>query len=584
MPALPIVERELRVAARNRETYWSRSGVVLGLGLLWIPGLLGTLGTTTEINTFVFNGMLWAGFAVSCLACLFTADAISRERREGTLGLLFLSKVRVGDVLLGKLASSGFKGLCMLAAFLPMLMIPVLAGGVTGGEAFRVGLVLLNTFWFSLCAGLWASARSDEAFKSIKRACVLVGVVVLVPYLTFALSYSARTMPAATPWAAPFALYKQVPVATMEFLSPLTTLADGRDAFYKISPWPFWISLAVVQLFAWLLLLFTAVRLRHSLSQPDAPVIARPSQDRATAISGGNYPAHAPKRARRIRFLHAYSNPVDWLVQHQRGILATLWLAAAIEVFYFASSWAVLRGMFTLGWPSVIGWVTWFAASASTDALFARAGSKFFYESKRSGQLETLLTTPLGPRGVVEGQWSALKKLLAWPVAVALGAMLLDEDISLISEIGQPGGYSASWVTQCFITWSIDIAGSILGILAVSWFGMLFALKGKSAAGIMLRAAALGTGLPALFKTLYAFAAEHITFTVSNSGLWEGKIASWLEEIIVMAYYLWLFRLARKRVLRELSGTPSAPRESVHGSRITRYLAPRVRHATDLPA
>jgi hypothetical protein len=332
--------------------------------------------------------------------------------------------------------------------------------------------------------------------------------------------------------------------------------------------------LAILQALSWILLLFTGLRLRGSLREPHG-VATNPKAN--AEVDGVN-------AKKRIRFLHAYSNPVDWLVQHQRGILTTLWLAAMIEVFYFASSWAVFRGMFTLGWPSVIGWVVWFAASASTDALFARAGSKFFYDSKRSGELETLLTTPLGPHGVVDGQWSALKKLLAWPVAVGLGAMLLDEDISLIGEIGQPGGYSASWVTQCFITWSIDIAGSILGILAVSWFGMLFALKGKSAAGIMLRAAALGTGLPALFKTLYAFAAEHITFTVSNSGLWEGKIASWLEEIIVMAYYLWLFRLARKRVLRELSGTPSAPRESVHGSRITRYLAPRVRHATDLPA
>jgi hypothetical protein len=239
--------------------------------------------------------------------------------------------------------------------------------------------------------------------------------------------------------------------------------------------------------------------------------------------------------------------------------------------------------MFTLGWPSVVGWVTWFAASASTDALFARAGSKFFYESKRSGQLETLITTPLGPRGVIEGQWSALKKLLAWPVAVGLGAMLLDEDISLITDIGQPGGYSAGWVTQCFITWGIDIAGSILGILAVCWFGMLFALKGKSAAGIMLRAAGLGTGLPALFKTLYAFAAERVTFTVTNNGLWEGKIASWLEEIIVMLYYLWLFRLARKSVLRELSGLPAVHQKSSQASRITHHFT-HVSHAPDLTA
>src|ERR1043165_114884 len=181
MPALPIIERELRVASRKGETYWSRSGVLLGLGLLWIPALMGTFGTTTELNNFVFNGMLWAGFAVSCLACLFSADAISRERREGTFGLLFLSRVSAADVLLGKLGSSGFKSLCMLAAFLPMLMIPVLAGGVTSGEAFREGLVLLNTFWFSLCVGLWASASASDSFATIRRACLVVSVIVLVP-------------------------------------------------------------------------------------------------------------------------------------------------------------------------------------------------------------------------------------------------------------------------------------------------------------------------------------------------------------------------------------------------------------------
>jgi hypothetical protein len=303
------------------------------------------------------------------------------------------------------------------------------------------------------------------------------------------------------------------------------------------------------------------------------------SKVRDANLSGGNSPA-AP-RPPRIRFLHANSNPVDWLVQRQRGILTTLWIAAAIEIFYFASSWAVFRGMFTLGWPTMIGWVIWFAASASTDALFARAGSRFFYESKRSGQLETLVTTPLGPRGVAEGQWSAIKKLLAWPVAIALGAMLLDEDISLITQIG-PGTYNFGWVTQCLITWGIDLAVSILGILAVCWFGMLFALKGKGAAGIMLRAAGLGTGLPALFKALFAYGAERITFTVSSSGLWPSTMTNWLEEIIIMAYYLWLFRWAKRAVLRELSGAAPVRQKSFRALRIRHHLSPHVRPATDL--
>jgi hypothetical protein len=283
---------------------------------------------------------------------------------------------------------------------------------------------------------------------------------------------------------------------------------------------------------------------------------------------------------KRICFLRAYSNPIDWLVQRQRGIRTTLWIAATIEVLYFASSWAIFRGMLTLGWPSVIGWVIWFAASASTDALFSRAGGKFFYDSKRSGHLEMLVTTPLGPRGVLEGQWSALKKLLAWPVAIGLGAMLLDEDILMITQIGQPGGYSFGWVSQCFITWGIDISSGILGVLAACWLGMLFALKGKNALGIIARAAGLCTGAPALFKTLFAYGLNRITFTVPGNGLWSGNLSNWLEEIIIMLYYLWLFRSAKKRVLRELSGAAPVRQKSPHASRITHHVASRVTHAT----
>jgi hypothetical protein len=361
-------------------------------------------------------------------------------------------------------------------------------------------------------------------------------------------------------------------------LSPLETLRYGRESFYIASALPFWISLAVVQALGWLLLLLTAARLRHSLREPGIAAINRKTSQQPAVSASESVSSIVAKRTRKrgVRFLHAYSNPVDWLVQHQRGILTTLWLAATIEILYFASSWAVFRGMFTLGWPTLISWVIWFAASASTDALFARAGSKFFYDSKRSGQLETLLTTPLGPQGVIDGQWSALKKLLAWPVAIALGAMLLDEDTSLFTELGPPGAYTLSWVTQCLITWGIDIALSILGIMAVCWFGMLFALKGKSAAGIMLRCAGLGTGIPALFKTLFAYGTDHISFTVFSNGLWSGTISSWLEQIFVMLYYLWLFRLARRGVFRELSGAAPVLQKPFHASRITHHFAPQV--------
>ena len=104
-----------------------------------------TFVAAATLGHSVFNGLVATAFLLCCGASLLTSDIISRERREGTLGLLLLTRVRSFDLLLGKLSSSGITSLCSLLAFLPVLVIPILAGGVTGGVVARKGLALLNS-------------------------------------------------------------------------------------------------------------------------------------------------------------------------------------------------------------------------------------------------------------------------------------------------------------------------------------------------------------------------------------------------------------------------------------------------------
>ena len=64
--------------------------------------------------------------------CLFsgrisTADCLSEEKREGTLGLLFLTDLKGYDVVLGKLAATSVSAFYGLLAALPVLAVPVLA-------------------------------------------------------------------------------------------------------------------------------------------------------------------------------------------------------------------------------------------------------------------------------------------------------------------------------------------------------------------------------------------------------------------------------------------------------------------------
>ena len=97
MTFLPIVARELRVAARRNSTYRIRTWtavIALVVGFFSLLLVLFTQGyggpgkaLYTTLTDFVFGLCLLAGV-------LLTADCLSEEKREGTLGLLFLTDLK----------------------------------------------------------------------------------------------------------------------------------------------------------------------------------------------------------------------------------------------------------------------------------------------------------------------------------------------------------------------------------------------------------------------------------------------------------------------------------------------------------
>jgi ABC-type transport system involved in cytochrome c biogenesis permease component len=96
--------------------------------------------------------------------CLFsgmgsTADCLSEEKREGTLGLLFLTDLKGYDIVFGKLLATSLHTIYGLLATFPIFSLVLLIGGVRGGELLQLGLALLNTLFFSLSVD-YSSPRS----------------------------------------------------------------------------------------------------------------------------------------------------------------------------------------------------------------------------------------------------------------------------------------------------------------------------------------------------------------------------------------------------------------------------------------
>src|SRR5947207_2311731 len=103
MPFWPVAAREARSAARAPRTYAWRA-VVTAIGIAIVPISLWLSRSAASPGRALFIALSGTAF-VYCLfgGVLRTADAIAEEKRENTLGLLFLTDLKVSDVISGKL-------------------------------------------------------------------------------------------------------------------------------------------------------------------------------------------------------------------------------------------------------------------------------------------------------------------------------------------------------------------------------------------------------------------------------------------------------------------------------------------------
>src|SRR5262245_11826872 len=194
MTFLPIADRELRGAARRRMTYRTPQLTVLVALLLtaWTLIIARRWATPARMGQNLFHALSVFAFVYCLLAGLRTSDALSQEKREGTLGLLFLTDLKGHDVLLGKLFSHSLHFVYGLLAALPVLSLPLLIGGVTWSDFGMMTLVLINTLLFSLVLGLWISARSYQGTKA------MVGTILAIAFFAGGLPWLGQEWKDAT--------------------------------------------------------------------------------------------------------------------------------------------------------------------------------------------------------------------------------------------------------------------------------------------------------------------------------------------------------------------------------------------------
>ena len=502
MSVLPIVSRELRVAARKRSTFWLRvasaiAAVVLGTGCLLMGGSQGI--STVQMGSILFYALTWTCLAAALGAGLFfTSDCLSEEKREGTLGFLFLTDLRGYDVVLGKLLATSLRGFYALLAFLPILAVTQMMGGVTGEQYWKSSLALVNALFCSLAAGMFVSAISRDSQKALTGTFLVVLLLGLGGPLADAI----------------------IAMATKRGYGPLWSLSSPGYVLFSASAWgrsPYWTALIITQFLSWSLFGLACALVPHTWQERKTKDATGPGWSYAWKYGG-------MRQRSKLRRKLLERQPIAWLACRERWQMVGLWAMAIITAGGFVF---VLRSRLPTG-----VWITWnYVGGLFTLVLYLWAASqacRFLVEARRSGLLELLLATPVTEREIISGQWRALLRMFGLPVLLLVGtggAGTVMSQRSFQQMASQAGSFTTTMTTNqsgtvsnssvvfsttmvttppttgtnavptqgpsaisaaqqfsmTLVTAGAAALGTVGGLLALGWFGMWMGLTSRTA-------------------------------------------------------------------------------------------------------
>lgn len=498
MTFLPIVRRELSVAARRWGTFWLRSGVALGviIAATWIF-LISRGDSQREIGQVIFYVLTGASLAYCLLAGLrATADCLSEEKREGTLGLLFLTDLRGYDVVVGKLFANSLNAFYGVLAVVPVLGLPLLLGGVTVGEFGRVAAVLVNTLYFSLCVGMFASSVS----KSNRKAIVATFLIVLL---------FLGGLPAMGAWLAWMFELRSVETAWF-FSCPIFTYVSALDRGFKSQPDLYYWSLGVIHGLGWFFLGLASV------------IAPRAWQDRPGGASKVGWRprwqnwihgSSEERKAFRERLLNV--NAFYWLATRPQRRIALIWGALVCVAGFWG--WGILE--FKDDWFNEGVYIaTALLVNSMLKGWLASEAARQLTDDRRIGTLELLLSTPLSIQDILAGQRLALQREFLGPIVVVLCAEFLMFAAGTNSMAGNSSEWSAMWISAMIMF--------VADLIALYWVGMWLGLSARNP-----KRAFSGAVVRILVLPWIAFGAFMMFMAVAPGGAtdfgWEGFLGAW---------------------------------------------------------
>lgn len=464
MSFLPIVERELRVRARLKSTHWLRAGgaflAMIAVGIMLLTAASESVAPS-RVGSVMFQVLAWPAF-IYCLleGVRATADCLSEEKRGGTLGLLFLTDLKGYDVVLGKLIATSLNSFYVLLAILPLVALPLLLGGVMAGEFWRLALVLVNTLFLSLTVGICVSSISRQEQRAWSGTLGIMALLTFYPLLWDEFHWLPK-LPA--------------------LFSPSMGFMTLDDAIYRTKPGDFWWSVLCTNALSWGFLVLASYLLPRTWQDKTV----EPGANKKTGV-------RSSERARQRRLELLAANPVLWMASRRLKGDIYLWLLVGIVILLAASAATIISNR-------VSGSAAWYIILAALGLHLllplwvAALASYSFAESRTSGALELLLSTPVSAAKIIQGHSDSLKRMFFTPVLV----MALMECCVFFSALASLRNVSQDILGTLFMI-AVPVL-FITDLYAVGWYGLWMSLSSQKPSHALTKTSLFIIVLPYLF-------------------------------------------------------------------------------------
>lgn len=423
----PVIKRELRTQARQALTHWSRVGavaVMLAATLLFALHNDYSPGAGADLLTYLHA---WLFLAIWIFVPTLTADCLSRERREGTLSLLFLTHLTPFDIVLAKATAHALRTFMLWIATVPALTLPFLIGGAGWRHAAFSVLFTFMALCLALSAGVLASSRCKAWTRAVTSALVLGVAAMLLFFLANAVivatveqyrtgnNFFFQGIPRSLSTQA---MFQSVGIAVVAPQIPVIfgLTSTGVNAWLLTETGMALVSLLVL----WFSLRLSARNVaRH---WRDEPPPARAQWLERTFCT----PRYGVDTLRRWLRWTLERNPVGWLEQRTWSGRTLMWAWLAVVTSIYVTLFSGIR--FT---PTTYeGLQTFIAWSLAVSLAFTAAGS--FRRERETGVLELLLVSPTSSwqilSGRVRGLWAQFLPALALLFGVWLFLFTFDND------------------------------------------------------------------------------------------------------------------------------------------------------------